>query len=446
MTTTAMAARSRLALAGCIGVALAGGAGQVQAQASTSVAESAARLERLEQQVDAQLDQLRSMQQELAEHKATVAELQRALNNARLDAMRGRGDQNAAQNTETPVAAAAPVMPAQTPGRSPVGQAPAPETRPPNVAQIFDQPGVLTPGGAFVIEPSVQLGYSANDRVALVGYTIIPALLIGLIDVRQVKTTSTTAALTARYGLTPRLELEARVPYVSISGDTVSREIFTGTAVDNVFKADGQGIGDVELTARYQFNNGGMDRPFYIGWLRYKTRTGKDLFHVVTDCIQRCVGNTTGTGLPIELPTGSGFAAVQPGVTWLYVSDPAVFFGSFSYLYNFPRENVSRTVIGGGKEFIGEVEPGGIFGFNVGMGLALNEKASISLGYDQSFVGETKQNGEDVPGSVRVILGTLLVGASYRFSDRVALNLSLGIGVTRDTPDVTLTARVPIAF
>src|SRR3546814_3443265 len=81
---------------------------------------------------------------------------------------------------------------------------------------------------------------------------------------------------------------------------------------------------------------------------------------------------------------GSGFAAVQPGVTWLYASDPVVFFGSFSYLHNFKREDVSRTVLTGAPEgfpqttteFIGEVDAGDIIGFNIGVGLALNERRS----------------------------------------------------------------------
>src|SRR5690606_34808828 len=97
-------------------------------------------------------------------------------------------------------------------------------------------------------------------------------------------------------------------------------------------------------------------------------------------------------------------------------------------------------------EPLGEVEAGDIIGFNVGMGLALNEKAAISIGYDQSLVGKTKQNGEETPGAVRVILGTLLLGGSYRLSDHTSLNVALGVGVTRDTPDVSLTVRVPISF
>src|SRR5690606_30823336 len=154
-----------------------------------------------------------------------------------------------------------------------VGQPPESDDRPPEVARIFDQPGVLTPAGQLVLEPSMQFGYSSNDRVALVGYTVIPAILIGLIDVRQVKTTRLTAALAARYGLGGRFELEAKVPVACISSTTVSPETFTGSAQSTVFQTDGKAMGAVELTARSQLNQGGADKPFYVRWLRYKTRT-----------------------------------------------------------------------------------------------------------------------------------------------------------------------------
>jgi hypothetical protein len=296
-----------------------------------------------------------------------------------------------------------------------------------------------------VLEPSLQFGYSSSNRVSLVGYTVIPAILIGLVDVREVKRNTLTGALTGRYGVTNRLELEARVPYVYRSDSTVSREIFQGSATDAVFDATGKAIGDTELAARYQLNNGGPDQAFYVGTLRFKSRTGRDPFEVVTDCVTRCLGNTTGTGLPLGLPTGSGFYSLQPGITWLFPSDPAVFFGSFTYLKNFKRSNVSRKVING-EEFLGTVAPGDIIGFNFGMGLALNEKSSFSIGYDHSSIGRTKQDGVTVPGSVRTQLGTLLLGYSFRVTPKTSLSVSVGAGMTRDTPDVTLTVRLPISF
>ncbi len=327
-----------------------------------------------------------------------------------------------------------------------VGQAPVSDGRPPEVAPLFEQPQVLTPKGHYVLEPSLQYGYSSTNRVALVGYTIIPALLIGLVDVREVKRNTVTAALATRYGVTNRLELEVRLPYVYRSDDTVSREINAGTATERVFSATGMHLGDIELGARYQLNDGGMDSPFYIGTLRYKSRTGKDPFSVVTDCVQRCVGNTTGTGLPLDLPTGSGFTSLQGGLTMLFPSDPAVFFGSVTYTHNFSRDNVTRQVLNGEEEFLGTIAPGDVIGFNFGMGLALNEKSTFSIGYDHSTVSRTELNGQAVPGSVRTQLGTLLLGYSYRLTPKTSLNLSVGAGLTRDTPDLSLTLRLPMMF
>jgi hypothetical protein len=250
-----------------------------------------------------------------------------------------------------------------------------------------------------------------------------------------------------RYGLSNRAELELKVPYVYRSDSTVSREIFTGTGVDNVFETSGKGVGDAELALRYQLNQGAADKPYYVAGLRVKSRTGTDPFSVVTDCSKRCVGpNATGTGLPLELPTGSGFYAIQPSLTWLYSSDPAILFGSVSYLHNFKRSNVNRKVLNGEWEPLGTVEPGDVVGFNFGVGLALNDKALMSFGYDHSSVARTRQNGLPVPGSVRTQLGTLLVGFSYRINDKRTLNVAVGAGLTRDTPDVQLSVRLPMTF
>jgi hypothetical protein len=326
-----------------------------------------------------------------------------------------------------------------------VGKPPAQQA--PQVAPIFETPGVLTRRGGTVIEPALQYGYSSSNRVALVGYTVIPALLIGLLDVREVKRNTTTASVTLRHGVTNRFEVEAKIPYVYRSDSTVSREIFTGTAAERAFETSGKHVGDIELAARYQLNDGGVDKPYYIAGLRFKTRTGRDPFDVITDCQTRCVGqNVTGTGLPLDLPTGSGFYSLQPSLTWLLPSDPAIFFGGFSYLKNIKRSSVYRTVLNGEKELLGEVRPGDVFGFNFGMGLALNEKASFSIGYDHNSVSRTYQNGVAIPGSVRVQLGTLLLGYSYRLNDKRSLSVSVGAGLTRDTPDVTLMVRLPYSF
>lgn len=402
--------------------------------------DAGARIEQLQRQVDEQARQIETLRQAVTDQQARQRELQQAL---------GQQPRPVAGRAE---GAAAPPM--QDMGNAPdgaqrvvrVGTAPSQEPQPPAVAPLFDQPGILTPRGKFVLEPSVQYSYSSSNRVALVGYTIIPALLIGLVDVREVKRNTFTGALTARYGLSNRLELEAKLPYVYRSDATISREIFTGSASERVFSNSGKGLGDVELGARYQLNEGGASKPYFLGSLRFKTHTGKDPFEVVTDCVTRCLGNTTGTGLPLDLPTGSGFYSLQPGLTFLFPSDPAVFFGGISYTHNFKRSNISRQVLGGEREFLGEVEPGGVFGINFGMGLALNDRSSFSMGVDLNSVSRTRQNGAPLASSVRTQLASLLLGYSYRYSDKTAFSVTVGAGLTRDTPDLTVNLRIPMSF
>ena len=329
-----------------------------------------------------------------------------------------------------------------------VGAAPDEQAEPRLAAasSLFEQPGILTNKGTLVLEPSVAYSYSSSNRVALVGYTVIPALLIGLVDVREVKRHTLTGALSMRYGASRRLEVEARLPYVFRHDDTISREIFTGSATDSVFRTSGKSLGDAEIGARYQINQPADGLPYFVGSLRFKARNGKDPFEVVTDCATRCVGNTTGTGLTLDLPTGSGFYSVQPGLTWLLPSDPAVFFGGVSYTHSFKRNNVNRLVLNGEQESIGSIEPGGVIGLNFGMGLSLNEKTAFSLGFDLNSVGRTRQNGSPVASSVRTQLASLLLGYSYRLGPKNSVNVALATGLTRDTPDLSLSLRLPFSL
>lgn len=390
------------------------------------------RLDALQRLVIEQSARLDGLKRSVAQEESNLDEVRRTLSQEVLASQRARG---VAPET---VAQAAP---ADAAPQTPVGQAPESDRRNPAIAQIFEQPGVLTPKGKAVLEPSLQFSYSSSNRIALVGYTVIPAILIGLIDIREVKRNTFNATLTGRFGVTNRLEVEARVPYVYRSDTSVGRTFGAGAATATAFGSSGQAIGDVELTGRYQLNDGGVDKPYFVGSLRLKTRTGRDPFEVETLTSIQGLSD----GVQTTLPTGSGFYGIQPALTVLFPSDPAVFFGTVSYLHSVPRSNVTRLQDGGTKD-LGKIQPGGVIGFNFGMGLGLNDKSSFSIGYDHASVARTKQNGVSTPDSVRVQLGTMLLGYSYRLNAQRTLSVSLGAGLTRDAPDVTLTVRMPVTF
>lgn len=386
----------------------------------------------IRQQLEEQGRQLEAQRKVLEQEEKKLQAQKRALKDTlrQLDAVRAKAG----------VAPAKPETVASQPQpgvNQPVGRAPeAPrDGRPPEVAPIFEQPGVLMSRGKLVLEPSIQYAYSSNDRVSLVGYTIIPALVIGLIDVQHVNRQTFIGAITARYGVTNRLELEAKLPYVYRNDDSVTRPIGVGAAADTAFNATGRDIGDIEVGARYQLNQPGAEGPYYVAGLRFKSRTGKDPFEV-----SYVAGSTAGiTSIPETLPTGSGFYGLQPSLTVIYPTDPAVFFGGINYMKNFKRD-VNTDILG---SHIGTVEPGDAAGFNLGMGLALNEKAAFSLGYEHTWIGKSKVDGSAPPGATNIQLASLLLGYSYRVNNRTSANLSIGAGLTQDTPDVQLTLRVP---
>ena len=326
----------------------------------------------------------------------------------------------------------------EQPPPQPVGEPPEKpkDAKPPEVATIFEQPGVLTPKGTFILEPSFQFVNSSSNRVALSGYTIIPSFTIGLIDVRNINSNTYITSLAARYGITNRLECEVRIPYVYRADSTSfepTKDQSGKTTPASVFNAEGTNIGDIEFGTRYQLNQPGNEGPFFIASLRGKSTTGKDPFHVNND---PNVTSPSGTPLQTELPTGSGFWAIQPAITAIFPSDPAVFFGTISYMWN-----MERSISGQGK-----LDPGDTVGFNFGIGIALNEKASFSIGYDHAILGKPKQNGNEIAGSSITQVGTLLFGCSYRLSDRTSINFSLGAGLTPASPNVQLTFRLPISF
>jgi hypothetical protein len=315
---------------------------------------------------------------------------------------------------------------------APVGEAPKQPDAPASAAQIFDEPTALTPRGHLVIEPSAQYVHSTNNQVALVGYTVLPALTIGLIDVQRIESNLTDLAFTARYGLAQRLEVEVRAPYIIENTSTETRPLATASVTNSYFNSNGSGIGDVEVAMRAQLNHFHGDNVVWLGSLRLKSITGTSVFQEPLN---------PSTGLQERLATGSGFYAVQPGVTFLKPSDPAVFFGGAAYTYSIARN------VGYGY---GRVDPGGILDLTIGMGLALNDKASFSVGYQHSVVDETTQPlpapGLALARTGTLQLGTLRFGVAYSLSEQMNLNTTIGIGVTRDSPDLEATVRLPFRF
>ena len=114
-----------------------------------------------------------------------------------------------------------------------------------------------------------------------------------------------------------------------------------------------------------------------------------------------------------------------------------------SYIWNIKR-NIDQLDANGNP--IGTYDPGDGINFDFGMGLAINDRASFSVGYDHTTFLKDKQNGQTIQNAQTTQVGSLLFGVAYRVSPRTTFNLTLGAGITRAAPDVQLTLRLPITF
>ncbi|EGQ7844496.1 MULTISPECIES: transporter [Vibrio] len=291
---------------------------------------------------------------------------------------------------------------------------------------VIERPGVLTPKGKWSFDSSLSYTQNSSNKVSVVGYTVLPTLIIGRIEVSDSDRTTVTVGLTARYGLTNATELEVRVPYVYRNDQVSTRPIQDGSNSEVVnTTVDGGGLGDVEFALRHQFNF--ESAPYWVGGLRVKSDTGRSPYDVSIE---------DGSNAFSDVPTGSGFWSFEPNLSLIHPVDPAVLFASLSYIYN-----LEDTVTVGDTK--ADVDLGDTISLSGGMGFAVNPDLSFSLGLSHKTILKSKVNGRSADDAKLLQLDALTFGINYAFSERSSINVSAQAGLTEDTPDFQLTVRVP---
>lgn len=403
----------------------------------------------------AQQDQTAALKADLARERATLAEERKALDEqeARLtkleDALAGVAP--ATSSSATPVAAqVAPTVPA--PGGvavEPVGEAPVEPERPPPVAALGDQGGIITRRRLLTVEGDFEYAHADNNEVIFRGIEVPQSVLVGVFDINESRQDIVTAALVARYGITNRLEGNIRVPFIyrDDSSELPPAESATDMSVGSqATSAHALHVGDTEFGLRYQFTDGHDGRPYLIGGVQVLTPTGTSPYFVPRDTL----------GNPLRSATGAGFWAVEPTLTALLPSDPAVLFASLGYTQNFGR-NIDQLI---GGSFIDRVRPGGEPALNVGIGLSVNPRTAISFAYAHTLSFGTKTTasvlttgtatptlGPEMENTTRDLqIGQFVFGVSYRLANQRTLNWNVEIGATNDAPAVVTTFRIPMGF
>jgi len=406
----------------------------------------------------AQTASVETLTAELAQARSEIEAQRRTLEaqEARLRALEARVQSAALAGEQTPASVAGTAIasaPARPPGANApntpagveqVGEAPA-EIELPQVAVLGDQGSIVTRAGQFTGELSLEYARADRNRALFRGIELVEVLLIGQFDINESRQDVLTTTAGLRYGITDKFEVGVRLPFVYRSENTVVTPIVPGETPEAIASSvKGRGIGDLELSARYQLLSGRPGRPFLIANLQGVIPTGESAFDVPRDAL----------GRQLDAATGAGFFAISPSLTAILPSDPAVLFGTLGYTHNF-GDDVDTEI---GDLRIERVQPGGAISASFGLGVSLNQRTSFNLGYAHSWVlgTETKVRlrnppENDDPGLITqnsrdLQLGRLLFGATYRINNRTNINWAFEIGATEDATDLRTVIRIPVVF
>ncbi len=406
----------------------------------------------------------RTPAEEMADLRAQLSAQQRLIEaqRARLEALETRVSGMDAASGANGMASASPGPTARTPGTVPlppsppaappsagvqtVGEAPT-DQREVQVAALAEQGGIITQAGRLTLEGNFEYARADRNRVIFRGVEIPQSVLIGVFDINESRQDVLTAGLSARLGLTSRLEISASVPYIYRSDKSVLAPVADPNSpnagqIDKPV-SDG-GLGDISFGARYQITNGTRGWPYLIAGVQAVAPTGRSPFLVRRDNL----------GNALEAATGAGFWGLTPSVTAILPTDPAVLFGTLGYTFNFGR-TINRMI---GPAFIERVTPGGEPSATMGIALSLNPRTSLSFGYAHTWSMGTKTRlrvqdpqtgamGNPMTTNSRDLqLGRFLFGVSYRSSPRTTINWNVEMGATDDATDLRTSLRIPFTL
>ncbi len=303
--------------------------------------------------------------------------------------------------------------------------------------KTVEQGGALLPSGRLVIEPSFEYDHISGTSTSISGFTIFQAILIGTVQTQVLRRDLFIPALTIRAGLKDS-ELYVRIPYF-FRNDNLVFPVSGGATTTLAQRNFGfNAIGDITAYWYYHAIREGQWKPWVpdtVFRLGMSIPTGLDPYHITREFIPGL-----GAILPVTFPTGTGHWGAVIGATFVKTVDPTVLFLNVAWYENFSRQVGEVNGIN-----FGNVKLGNTFEYNFGLILSLQERLSMSFALDQRITGGTTENGVTIVNSALNAI-TFKIGATYVIPPRMAVDVVVGIGLSRDAPDVSVLVRMPILF
>ncbi|MYN47176.1 transporter [Pseudoduganella sp. FT93W] len=239
-----------------------------------------------------------------------------------------------------------------------------------------------------------------------------------LFNIENTSSHSVTNTFSVDYGLLDNLTGNVTMPLISRYSD------------NNLSNGASNSLGDLSLGARWQPFEAKRDRPGLTMTSNVRLPTGRSPFKIIA-----------GSGEA----TGSGVAAVTGGVSVNRIVDPVALFGSLNFTLSAPAKNLWQV---NGTRILTRVQPGKTLGFGMGFAYALSYGISTTLSFQQAISAGSKLRFADgLEAKTHMQTSSILnMGLGYRISPKTTINLSVGIGLTPDSPNMTVGMNMPLNF
>lgn len=298
----------------------------------------------------------------------------------------------------------------------------------------------------FTIENS--LSYSRYDRkqLTLNGFLALDAIFLGNIAIENVESDTLTYNLAARWGVSPRLTLNLDAPW--IARKTVYQKGGAGGSAAAIAqeKTTGSGLGDVSLSANYKLFGEHGAWPETVLNLGVTAPTGRESYGIPWRVLERDDDKFIRFAVPEKQPTGNGLWQASIGLSAVKTADPAIVFGNIGYTHSFQR---SFDDIDSSPDTVnpGDVQLGDSYYYGLGVAFAFNERTSLSMSFSDRLSARARTRYKGMPWT-KVVgsdanAATFNFGVTYALDKHTTLVTMLGIGLTPDAPDFSLTFKVP---
>ncbi|MFS2007054.1 transporter [Duganella sp. CT11-25] len=266
----------------------------------------------------------------------------------------------------------------------------------------------------FSLNYDLSYSYVGEERIV----TDIANGSATLFNIQNNNSHTVTNTFSGDYGVLDNLTGNVTLPLISRYADTG--------------QADGMSnsLGDIGVGARWQPFEARRDRPSLTVVSNLRLPTGRSPYKIIA-----------GSGVA----TGSGVSAFTAGLNVNKIVDPVALFGSLNFTVSAPAKDLWQV---NGTRILTRVQPGSSVGFGLGFAYALSYGISTTVSFQEAISAGSKlrfADGLEAKTHMQTS-GILNLGLGYRVSPKTTVNLSVGIGLTPDSPNLVVGLNLPLSF